>query len=240
MLFSPQLIIPTRSPIAAAGGGGGGESTVLIDVTGNAAATRAGNVSGLFTPGGGSNGTTNMVALFALACLNDNSGVVTSPACIWDATGGSPQTATLLSGLTLVGSPSNSDVFFFGLVNPHLGALVANFNWTGGNPSALAFALTAVSADQTGGTTTFTNLATNSGSGTSQSVTSSAPSTRLTVATCLNTQSFSAENNTRIILSNTANVSAIGSQYAAAGTTAFSWTAANSAYVANAISIKGA
>jgi hypothetical protein len=229
------------APPAPAGGGGGAEATVLIDDSAAPiTASNAANSSGGFLRPGFT-GTTNLVMLVGLAFANDASGVDTSPTMVWDFTsiGGSPQTMTLLSGYTIIGSPSNSDVYFFGLVNPNQGTTqVIRPTWTGSANQAIIFGLTAYNADQTGGTTTFTNYATGSGSGSPSSVTNTAPATRLTMMTSVVPTNFSTANGTAIGTFNASAVSAVAAQFATA-LSPLTYTNGGSAWLANSISIKG-
>jgi hypothetical protein len=219
------------------------EATVLIDDNTGTSGITISNASsssgGFLRPG--INGTTNLVMLVGLAFVNDASGVDTSPAVTWDFAGlyGAAQPMSLLSGYTIIGSPSNSDVYFFGLINPNQGSLaVIRATWTGSANQAVIFGLTAYNASQVGGTTTFTNYATGSGSVSPASVANTAPSTRLTMMTAVTTSAFISSNGTNICVYNPAAVSATAAQFATA-LSPLTITSSGGAWLGNSISIKG-
>ncbi len=222
---------------------GGSESTVLIDNSGGVTCTNGGNESGgtWLQPGSGTNGTANMVMLACLCTVNSASGVTSSPGFVWDTTsvGGSPQNGVLLSAASIVGSPSNSDAWFFYIINPNLGTTLRyTFSWTGGSSSGAVGGLTAVNADQTGGTTTFTNINSASGSSALASVSNTAPATRLTMTSFICTTNFSTGNGT-LITGTFGSVSSFAEQYST-NLSPLTFSLSSGAWLANSISIKGA
>jgi len=162
-----MTLLGVGKPAAAAGG-----STVLIDtsavsVAGTNAATSDSFSSGAhgfsLNIGSGPNGTTNRLLAVWLFFEGANSGTSTSPSATWHGVSmGSPVAGPFNNGTT-------GDIYLFCLPNPDTGANILAVSWTGANQAAVA-AISVVSADQTGGTTSCRNATSAGGSGVSASV----------------------------------------------------------------------
>lgn len=238
MFFIPPGFLSGRSALDASASA---EGTVLIDQSGFLAGLTNGTESGggaFIQPGTGTNGTSNMVLLVSITFVNDISGLDSSPAILWDSSG-TPQSMTLISGATIIGGLSNSDVYFFGLVDPHTGtALKIKPSWTGSVTGATLAGITVVNADQTGGSTTFQNLASNTGTGTLASVSNTAPSTRLTFSSFVVPTNFGTTTANDVGKDNVGLVSAAASAYGTA-VSPLTYSCGSGSWLAQSISIKG-
>lgn len=183
-----QAQVPmTGAGLGAPATGGGGEATVLIDQTQVSQASNSTTTSAIFSStgtlnaGAGPNGTANMVLTAALQFCNATAGTSVPTLVQWDAAG-TPQTMTKLTwagGTTdHIGNGSAGDIYYYYLLNPHLGNLNLSITWTGTN-QVVASQATFVNVDQTGGNTTFPTVVGQTGVSSVPTVTiSTSPTTR--------------------------------------------------------------
>jgi hypothetical protein len=200
MLFSPGLYLPMGKKPAVAGGS---EATVLIDVSTSGILANSNNgvtsyiIAGGSTPniGSGPNGTSNLCLLAAGMFGSQNGGTSTfgggGNGLFWD-TAGANQQFTQVPGAFIQNGASGGDTYLFYLMNPVQGSKAFSMNWTGANALSVAFA-SFVNVDQTGGTTSFPSVVTNSGTANPPSVTiSTSPTTRKIIGAFSSPSNFSA------------------------------------------------
>lgn len=110
--------------------------------------------------GSGPNGTANLALVVAAQFVN-GTGVVSGVTAAFD---GAP-----MSARGNIGNTTSGDIYLFGLTNPSVGTHNLVINWTGANQVVVS-EQSVVGADQTGGATTFHNVASNTGNTSPNSV----------------------------------------------------------------------
>lgn len=185
--FPPGTFNSRAALDAAPATGCSGGTQALVDVVGVSPASGAlvtsftwDNSNGSPNVGSGPNGTTNRALVAAIIFLNFATGHTSGVSLTWN-------------GVTM--TPINNsggiagDMFFFGLTAPATGqnAFVANWTTTDG---VIIAALSAVGVNQTGGSTTFCNFVTNTGttvaSPATASVTTTGPASGMSFAAYIN------------------------------------------------------
>lgn len=194
------------APFDAIAVGGGG--TVLFDTSAFATGVATGTTATFSTldVGSGANGTTNLVLVAYLIFVN-GSGTAAAPSMTWNGV-----SMTQIGTFIDIAGGASGTAFLFGLVNPATGnhGLVAN--WTGTN-QVLVGGSSFVAADQTGGITTFRNVATNTGSGTPNSVTISSATGEKVVAAHVTTGNFAVASDNDLGFSNAGNICSGAANY---------------------------
>lgn len=228
----------------AASGGGGSEGTVLLDVQ-SSGSFHANPGSLLFNIGpsgagigSGPNGTTNLCLIVGLVFGGAASGTSTLTSVVWDTAGGAGATNQTM---TLVPGASTTDASVYYLMNPTLGVKILSITWTGANQISV-FAASFVGVDQTGGSTSFPNVATNTGTGTNPTVSiSTTPTTRKIFGLFESANNFtSVANGTDIAHDNSMNNLTGAASWDAGTATSMTYNCPSGAWQAIAVAIKGA
>jgi len=240
----PQAYWQSRSQVAVAGAT---EGTVLIDTIAisspgtNGVQSQTfinGSVgSGGFTLnlGSGPNGTTNRALGIAMLFCGTTGGVSSGPSLAWHSNSMGLPIGSLSGGAA-------GDIYFFGQVNPDLGANDVTASWTGPNQVVIAL-LSVVGADQTGGATTFTGFTSLTGTSSVATVNVTAPSTRISMGAFTSPNSnftTPGAGNTDIGHVDTCNINAIAANYDTGHTNpSLSYSPSEAAWGAMGVSIKG-
>lgn len=162
-------------------------------------------------------GTGNNRALIAQLSFDT---LVTGVTCNWDS-GGTPQSMTLIDTVNNAGSRR---VDLWGLVNPTSGNKTLTCNWTGSSEANLN-ALSFTNVNQTGGTISFPNSVTNTGTSTTVTNTVSSTTSDAVVDSVNNNgASLSSPTQTQTYLTTTGSISSGGSRSAGASSVTFQWT----------------
>lgn len=182
-----MLIIPGKKkfwvPGLVSGGatvGGGGSSVVVdaIDTTENANNSGTSSYSGL-TIGSGSNRALVAVLLFG----GGNAGAASSISVTWNG----------VSLSQIIGPVSNGtvgDIYIYGMVNPASGNHNLVVTWAGSSVGLWTSLISFTGANQTGGTTTFANAVSNTGSGSVPTINATNGANQVAVAGFMSAANF--------------------------------------------------
>ena len=143
----------------------------------------------------------------------------------WDASGGTPQAMTLIGSVTPI---SGSSVFLglFGVVNPHVGNLDLSGSWTN-SVSSNDMMLSLTGVNQSGGSSSFSNFNSATGTTSPSSLSVTNPSGALAIDLIGFTNVVSAPTQT-IIFSTNSGVGLGMSEGTSNPTVTFGWTVSNS------------
>lgn len=158
----------------------------------------------------GSGANRALVVLLVFSSLS-----VTAISCTWDS-GGTNQAA---SSITSIGNGAGGLSVLFGLVAPTSGNKTLAVSWSGSSDCTCA-AISFTNANQTGGTTTFANAATNTGSSTGSTVTVATNAASAVVASLATKTGISSLNHTTIYTDNSGANNSAGGNYEVGGSTA--------------------
>jgi hypothetical protein len=161
--------------------------------------------AGFINVGAGANGTSNRALLVGLHLVNGTPGTSTAPSCTWNS-------VSMGSALGHVGSGAAGDVYMFAMVAPATGQNTLTCSWTTNNQAVIT-ALSVVGADQTGGTTTFHDYTTNTGTGTPATVTATDAAGEIAFATHGTGSSFIAASGTDIGKNNNGNLASAAANF---------------------------
>lgn len=227
ILASLLILIGLALPCAA---------QVAFDTSGisnacSAAGTSASYPNFMNVGSGGS--STNLVMVAFLMFSGANAGTSTNPSMMWNGTNMPFRSGPYANGTV-------GDIYIFGLVAPATGSHTLAASWTGSNTVNIT-ALTASNADQTGGSTTFTNATSATGTSTSPQVAITNPSGQIAVAAYESAGNFTATGTgTDIGHQNACPFYADASNYSTSVNPTTSYSAGSGTWIAAGISIKSA